>query len=135
MLVRCVKEQQETTDDRFSSRTVSAVSPRQALRQLMVKLLAHYRPLYPCELEARRDPLTLSDIKEACGWLQILEQGRVPHGSDPLAVAQLRVSNLFPGQLLWTRDDAKVVVVDMDEAVQIIYAAAEQYVPQSRLPS
>ncbi len=100
----------------------------------MVKLLAHYRPLYPCELEARRDPLTLSGLEEACGWSRLLEQGQVPRGSNPLAVAQLRLSNLFPGQLLWTRDDGKVVVVDVDEAVQVIHAAAA-YVPQSRLSS
>jgi hypothetical protein len=101
----------------------------------MVKLLAHYRPLYPCELEARRDPLTLTSIEEACGWSRLLAQGRVPHGSDPLGLAQLRLSNLFPGQLLWTRDDGKVVVVDVDEAVQVIHAAAALYVPQSRLSS
>ncbi len=101
----------------------------------MIKLLAHYRPLYPCELETRRDPLTLTSIEEACGWAQLLEQGRVPHGSDPLQVAQMRVSNLFPGQLLWTRDDGKVVVIDVNEAVQVIHAAAALYVPQSRLPS
>lgn len=108
---------------------------RRALRHRLLGLIARYRPLYPADGVGRVAGLTLADVEAACDWDRLQREGSAPLATNPLAVAGLRFSRIFPHQLLWTRPDGKVVVVDVAHAVTLIHDALEQRDLQSRLPS
>jgi len=65
-------------------------------------------------------PLTEADLARACGWEELVARGVVPAASSPSAVAGLTPSCLFPGRLLYRRDDGRLVPVTLEEGAALV---------------
>jgi hypothetical protein len=61
--------------------------------------------------------LSVSDLKLACNWEELLAAGAVSEKDSPLSVAGLRFSRLFPDHFLIVRD-ARTEPLDLDSAAR-----------------
>jgi len=94
-----------------------AVTPA-TRRGLRARVVERWTPLFPDA--AATEPLTAGEFAAACGWPDLVAAGTVAADEDPLALAGLRLSSIFPRHLLRRRDDGRLVPVAVDDAVALV---------------
>lgn len=88
---------------------------RDGLRRRIVE---RWTPLFPDETEPAM--LTLEEFTAACDWDRLVATGVVASHEEPLGLAGLRLSTIFPRHLLRRRDDGRLVPITLDDAVALV---------------
>lgn len=86
------------------------------------RIVERWTPLF--DDEDGNEALTVEEFAAACGWADLVADGVVDADEEPLGLAGLRLSVIFPGHLLRVRDDGRLVPVSLDEAVALVRIAA-----------
>jgi len=82
------------------------------------RIAERWTPLF--EDEAEVAPITAEEFAAACDWERLRATGAVAAHEEPLGIAGLRRSSIFPRHLLRRRDDGRLVPIAFDEAVALV---------------
>lgn len=82
------------------------------------RIAARWTPLFEDEDEVT--PITDEEFAAACDWERLRTTGAVAAHEEPLGIAGLRRSSIFPRHLLRRRDDGRLVPIAFDEAVALV---------------
>lgn len=94
---------------------------RRGVRQ---RIAERWTPLF--EDEADVAPISDEELATACDWERLRAAGVVAPHEDPLGIAGLRRSSIFPRHLLRRRDDGRLVPIAFDDAVALVRLALAQ---------
>lgn len=86
------------------------------------RIVERWTPLF--DDESGNEALTVEEFAAACGWADMVADGTVGADEEPLGLAGLRLSTIFPRHLLRVRDDGRLVPVSLDDAVALVRIAA-----------
>jgi hypothetical protein len=95
------------------------------LASLVDRMARMYKP-DPFRAQSTRPPVTLADLLHASRWSELVSEYRLPAGSGPLALAQLRFSRVFP-EMFVHRQAGGTRVLTLSEAVDVVRAAARAH--------
>lgn len=82
------------------------------------RIAQRWTPLF--EDEAEVAPLSDEEFAAACDWERLRSTGVVAAHEEPLGIAGLRLSSIFPRHLLRRRDDGRLVPIAFDDAVALV---------------
>lgn len=82
------------------------------------RIVERWTPLFTDDVEIAA--LTVEEFAAACGWDELRADGVVREDEEPMALAGLRLSSIFPRHLLRIRDDGRLVPIDVEDAVALV---------------
>jgi len=108
-----------TPDDSEIPDTVESMQGNEQRRGgLRRRIAERWTPLFPDKTEPAM--LTLEEFTAACDWDRLVTAGVVAPHEEPLGLAGLRLSTIFPRHLLRRRDDGRLVPITLDDAVALV---------------
>jgi hypothetical protein len=81
-------------------------------------LVDRWTPLFAAETTIAS--LTAEEFATACDWERLRSSGVVANHEEPLGLAGLRLSSIFPRHLLRRRDDGRLVPIAFDDARALV---------------
>lgn len=112
------------TKKRTRTRSILVRNDDQKRGGLRRRIAERWTPLF--DEENVVDALTADEFADACDWERLRASGVVDAHENPLSVAGLRLSSLFPRHLLRRRDDGRLVPIALDDAVALVRLTVAQ---------